>query len=66
MTTANSVAGQSAASSMTARGVAAVMHGVGLDLADFGVTQTSVVDALVAGAGDPAAIKAEIFHLFFR
>jgi hypothetical protein len=63
---ANSVAGQSAASSMTARGVAAVMAGAGLHLADFGVTQSSVVDALVAAGGNPAAVKAAIFHIFFR
>jgi hypothetical protein len=66
MTTAYSVAGQSAASSMTARGLAAVMAGVGLDLADFGVAQISVVDAVAAGGGEPAAIKAGIFHLFYR
>ena len=66
MLSARSVAGQSAASSMTARGVAAVMAGVGLNLTDFGLTLTSVVDALVTGGGDPAAIKAGIFHLFYR
>jgi hypothetical protein len=50
----------------SSKSVAAVMAGVGLNLTDFGLTQKSVVDALVASGGDPAAIKAGIFHLFFR
>ena len=60
------VAEQRAASSMTSRGVAAVMAGSRLNLTDCGLTQSSVVDALVAGGGEPAAIKAGIFHLFYR
>jgi len=62
----NSVAQKSAASSMTVRGVAAVMGAVGLNLTDLGLTPTSVVDALVTGGSEPAAIKAGILHLFFK
>ena len=56
----------SAAGSMTARGTMAVMAAVGLDLARCGVTQSSVVAALVGHAGHPAAIKAVLFQLFFK
>jgi len=63
---AKSVAGRNAASQLFVRGVEAVMAGVGLNLTDFGVTLSSVVDTLLASGGDPAAIKAGIFDLFYR
>ena len=56
----------SAAGSMTALGVSAVMAAAGLDLAECGVTQGSVVAALAGHAGHPAAIKAVLFQLFFK
>ena len=52
--------------STASSGVAAVMSAVGFNLTDFGLTQDSVVFALLEGKGEPADIKAAIFHLFFR
>jgi len=42
------------------------MAGVGLELAECGMTPNSVVDAVLKGGWDPAAVKLELFNLFYK
>ena len=52
--------------SMSNHAVAAIIAGSGLNLADYGVSIISIIDVILASAGQPAAIQTGVFDLFYK